>query len=56
MEITRKYDVDASIVKQQFLADRAKTREKLISELTEQWFQIHREKRSMDMCVLGNIV
>lgn len=52
-EIVRKYDVEAEIVKRQFLADRAMVREKLISELTAQWFQIHREKRSMDMCVPG---
>ena len=51
----RKYDVEADTVKHQFLADRAVVREKLISELTAQWFQIHREKRAMDMCVPGNI-
>jgi len=49
----RKYDVEAEIVQRQFLADRALVREKLISELTAQWFQIHREKRAMDMCVPG---
>ena len=52
-DIIRKYDVEAEIVKRQFLADRAMVREKLISELTAQWFQIHREKRAMDMCVPG---
>ena len=52
-EIIRKYDVEADVVKRQFLADRASIREKLISELTAQWFQIHREKRAMDMCVPG---
>jgi hypothetical protein len=53
-EIVRKYDVEADTVKRQFLSDRAMVREKLISELTAQWFQIHREKRAMDMCVPGN--
>jgi len=52
-EISRKYDVEAAVVKRQFLADRASVRERLISELTAQWFQIHREKRSLDMCVPG---
>lgn len=52
-EIVRKYDVEADTVKHQFLADRAMIREKLIAELTAQWFQIHREKRAMDMCVPG---
>lgn len=52
-EIVRKYDVEAEMVKRQFLADRATVREKLISDLTAQWFQIHREKRAMDMCVPG---
>ena len=53
-EITRKYDVEVEIVKRQFLSDRALVREKLIEELTAQWFQIHREKRALDMCVPGN--
>ena len=53
-EIIRKYDVEAEIVKRQFLADKAGIREKLVSELTAQWFQIHREKRALDMCVPGN--
>ena len=44
------------MVKRQFLADRATIREKLISELTAQWFQIHREKRAMDMCVPGTFL
>jgi Sds3-like len=52
-EIKRKYDVESEIVKRQFLSDRAMVRETLISELTAQWFQIHREKRTMDMCVPG---
>ena len=52
-DIMRKYDVEADIVKRQFLADRAAVREKLISQLTAQWFQIHREKRTMDMSVPG---
>ena len=52
-DIVRKYDVEADIVKRQFLADRAMVREKLIAELTAQWFQIHREKRTLDMCVPG---
>ena len=52
-EISRKYDVEAEIVKRQFTADRALVREKLIEELTAQWFQIHREKRALDMCVPG---
>jgi hypothetical protein len=52
-EILRKYNVEADIVKRQYLADRAMVREKLISELTAQWFQIHREKRALDMCVPG---
>jgi hypothetical protein len=52
-DIIRKYDVEAEIVKRQFLADRAMVREKLISDLTAQWFQIHREKRALDMCVPG---
>jgi Sds3-like len=52
-EISRKYDVEAEIVKRQFAADRALVREKLIEELTAQWFQIHREKRALDMCVPG---
>jgi len=54
-EIVRKYDVEAEMVKRQFLADRAAVREKLISDLTAQWFQIHREKRAMDMCVPGTL-
>jgi len=54
-EIVRKYDVEADMVKRQFLADRAAVREKLISDLTAQWFQIHREKRAMDMCVPGTL-
>jgi len=49
-EITRKYDVEAEIVKRQFSSDRALIREKLIEELTAQWFQIHREKK---ICVPG---
>jgi hypothetical protein len=53
-EIIRKYDVEAEIVKRQFIADKAGIREKLVSELTAQWFQIHREKRALDMCVPGN--
>ena len=52
-EILRKYDTEAEIVKRQFLADRAMVREKLIADLTAQWFQIHREKRAMEMCVPG---
>ena len=52
-EIVRKYDVEAEIVKRRFLADRAMIREKLVGELTAQWFQIHREKRALDMCVPG---
>ena len=52
-EIIRKYDVEAEIVKRQFLADRGMVRETLIAELTAQWFQIHREKRAMEMCVPG---
>jgi len=55
-EIIRKYDVEADIVKRQFLADRASVREKLISELTAQWFQIHREKRAMDICAPGTFL
>jgi hypothetical protein len=54
-DIIRKYDVEADIVKRQFLADRAMVREKLISELTAQWFQIHREKRALDVCVSGMV-
>ena len=52
-EIVRKYDVEAETVKHQFIADRAAIREKLISQLTAQWFKIHREKRDMDMSVPG---
>jgi Sds3-like len=52
-EIVRKYDAEAEIVKRQFLANKAMVREKLTAELTAQWFQIHREKRAMDMCVSG---
>lgn len=52
-EIIRKYDVEADVVKRQFLADKATVRETLVAELTAQWFQIHREKRAMDMCVPG---
>jgi hypothetical protein len=52
-EIARKYEVEAEIVKRQFLADKASVREKLIAELTTQWFQIHREKRAMETCVPG---
>jgi hypothetical protein len=52
-EIIRKYDVEIDAVQKQFLADRATVRERLIAELTAQWFQIHREKRAMEMCVPG---